>query len=105
MVRGNCTNSYTGFLLHAADPVSQGSAPSDIQPVPNLREAASLAPNAKVTCDTDEENSHPRTPRQPTVVSVTESPLSLMPADLNLVENSRNRKPIYITQSIESNQS
>lgn len=31
--------------------------------------------------------------------STPDSPLSLVPSELNLVENSRNRKPIYISQT------
>lgn len=30
------------------------------------------------------------------------SPLSLIPSELNLAENSRNRKPIYISQQSET---
>ncbi|CAG7824383.1 unnamed protein product [Allacma fusca] len=110
-----CKRKGKGTSHHGSyggDTVSQDSGPSEIISVsvhgPNQRDAVSLPSSAKIVAEVDEENSHPRTPRQGIIIaasSVPDSPLSLIPSDLNLVENSRNRKPIYIAQSMNSTQS
>jgi len=59
----------------------------------------------------DEENSLPLQylagshPHLSIVKATPESPLSLVPSELNLAENSRNRKPIYISQTTNSKES
>jgi hypothetical protein len=64
---------------------------------PNSNDATTLNEVYKVS---DEENSNPTTFG---IVSNSNqnitSPLSLVPTELNLMENSRNRKPIYISQT------
>lgn len=63
-----------------------------------------------VTKLSDEENAFPSSqylavslPHIAIIKQTPESPLSLVPSELNLVENSRNRKPIYISQTSDKN--
>lgn len=73
-------------------------ARSDIESEPEIA-------STPITKLSDEENSLPSQflasslPHLAIVKSTPESPLSLVPSELNLVENSRNRKPIYISQT------
>lgn len=75
-----------------------GVVRSDIESEPER----SATPVTKLS---DEENSLPpqylasSLPHIAVIKPTPDSPLSLVPSELNLVENSRNRKPIYISQS------
>jgi regulator of G-protein signaling len=94
---------------------SQNSRTSEVvvQMHGSERETSAIANRATMAATTkisDEENCHPRrlTGRHHSVPTTApmDSPLSLMRSEFNFAEGSRNRKPIYITQSqVEQNKS
>jgi len=91
-------NAEMGSSIHGVTEESASTA---------QKGAAMAGSSSPLRNEPELENAKPLTPRtsKTTGCSAAESPLSLISSDLKLVETSRNRKPIYMTQSLGTNES